>query len=217
MLRLIHVGLVDDHPAVIGGIEATLARTPDVTVVARAGTIAAAAEMLACTDIDVVLMDIRLPDGNGLELLARTMHTTRPAVIVLSSFEATQYIAAAMRFGAQGFLLKTAPLEDLVDAIRTVAGGGTAFAPRDLFAARYVALTPHERELVRLVIDARSNDEIAGSFQTQRKTVETQLSRLYERVGVTSRVELAIRAEREGWLDVTPAGGVGERQGSRRS
>jgi DNA-binding NarL/FixJ family response regulator len=217
MLRPIHVGLVDDHPAVIGGIEATLARISDVTVVARASTIAAAAEMLACADIDVVLMDIRLPDGNGLELLARTMHTTRPAVIVLSSFEATQYIAAAMRFGAQGFLLKTAPLEDLVDAIRSVAGGGTVFAPRDLLAARYVALTPHERELVRLVIDARSNDEIAGSFQTQRKTVETQLSRLYERVGVSSRVELAIRAEREGWLDVTPAGAVGERQGSRRS
>jgi DNA-binding NarL/FixJ family response regulator len=217
MLRPIHVGLVDDHPAVIGGIEATLARTPDVRVAARADTIAAATEMLARSDLDVVLMDIRLPDGNGLELLARTMHAPRPAVIVLSSFEATQYIAAAMRFGAQGFLLKTAPLEDRVEAIRTVAAGGTVFAQRDLLNARYVALTPHERELVRLVIDARSNDEIASAFQTQRKTVETQLSRLYERLGVSSRVELAIRAEREGWLDVTPAGGVEERHGSRRN
>ena len=154
----------------------------------------------------VVLLDVRLPDGNGLELLARTMSTRRPAVIVLSSFETKQYVAAAIKFGAQGFMLKTAPIGQLIDAIRRVAAGGTSYTSDQLRVGGYISLTPRERELVRLVVGARSNDEIAAVFRTRRKTVETQLSRLYERVGVTSRVELAIRAEREGWLDIAPDG-----------
>ncbi len=182
-----------------------LAAAPDIEVVARAGTIADAAMLLGDPNIAVVLLDIRLPDGNGLDLLARTAAVPRAAVIVLSSFDARQYIAAAVRFGAQGYMLKTAPIEQLVDAIRQVAAGGTCYSAEQLGAGGYVALTPRERELVRLIVAARSNDEIAAVFQTRRKTVETQLSRLYERVGVTSRVELAIRAEREGWLDI-PAG-----------
>lgn len=217
MGALIRIALVDDHPVVLGGIAAVLGLMPDVEVVAQAGTIAGATELLARSDLDVLLLDIRLPDGNGLELLARTMGAPRPAVIVLSSFDASQYVAAAMRFGARGFLLKTAPLEDLIAAIRAVAGGGTAFAGGVARQATYVALTPRERELVALVIAARSNDEIAAAVGTRRKTVETQLSRLYERVGVTSRLELAIRAEREGWLDVVPAGARGVTRGSRRN
>ena len=67
-------------------------------------------------------------------------------------------------------------------------------------------LTPRERDIVGMILSARSNDEIAAALGTRRKTVETQLSRLYERVGVASRVELAIRAEREGWLGIPPAG-----------
>jgi DNA-binding NarL/FixJ family response regulator len=201
----IRVALVDDHPVVIGGIEAALSVIPDIEVVARAGTIAEAQVLLARTDVDVVLLDVRLPDGNGLELLARTMHTRRPAIIVLSSFEARQYVAAAIRFGAQGFLLKTGPIAELVEAIRAAASGGGTFGAADVSADGFVSLTPRERDLVGLVLAARSNDEIAAAFNTQRKTVEAQLSRLYERVGVGSRVELAIRAEREGWLEVTPA------------
>ena len=120
----IRVALVDDHPVVVSGIEAALSTTPDVEVVARAGTLAEAQALLARSDIAVVLLDIRLPDVNGLELLARTMHTSRPAVIVLSSFEARQYVAAAIRFGAQGLQLKTAPFAELVEAIRAAALGG---------------------------------------------------------------------------------------------
>ena len=209
----IKVGLVDDHPVVVGGIEAALALAPDIEVIARAGSVAGAATLLEQPDIAVILLDVRLPDGNGLELLARTAGTRRPAIIVLSSFEAKQYVAAALRFGAQGFMLKTEPIERLVAAIRRVARGGTSFTAEQLRAGGYVSLTPRERELVRLVVAARSNDEIAAAFLTRRKTVETQLSRLYERVGVTSRVELAIRAEREGWLDVPTDGGIVLRAG----
>jgi DNA-binding NarL/FixJ family response regulator len=198
------IGIVDDHPVVVGGIEAALSATPDIQVIARADSLAGAAEMLDRSDLAVILLDVRLPDGNGLELLARTARTRRAAVIVLSSFEANQYVTAAVRFGAQGFMLKTAPIEQLLRAIRRVAAGKTAFTPDQLRSSGFVALTPRERELVRLIVAAKSNGEIAIAFQTQRKTVETQLSRLYERIGVTSRVELAIRAEREGWLEMTP-------------
>lgn len=209
----IRVGLVDDHPIVVGGIEAALALAPDIEVIARSGTVSGATELLGRHDIAVILLDVRLPDGNGLELLARTSRARRPAVIVLSSFETKQYVAAAIRFGAQGFMLKTEPIERLVAAIRRVAAGGTSFSAEQLRAGGYVSLTPRERELVRLIVAARSNDEIAAAFMTRRKTVETQLSRLYERLGVTSRVELAIRAEREGWLDVPTDGGIVLRAG----
>jgi len=208
MAERIRVGLVDDHPVVMGGLEAAFAVAPDIELVARAATLAQAASILERQDVDVVLLDIRLPDGNGLELLARTMNRPRPAIIVLSSFETRQYTAAAVRFGAQGFMLKTTPTDTLIDAIRRVAAGRTSFSPEQLRPGAWVRLTARERELVRQVMAARSNEEIATAFRTRRKTVETQLSRLYERLGVASRVDLAIRAEREGWLDIeAPADG----------
>lgn len=121
------------------------------------------------SDVAVVLLDVRLPDGNGLELLARTARSRRPAVILLSSYETRQYVSAALRFGAQGFMLKTEPSERLIAAIRQVAAGGSSFTADQLRSGGYVLLTPRERELVRLVMDARSNDEIASAFQTRRK------------------------------------------------
>jgi len=205
MTGQIRVGLVDDHPVVVGGLEAAFATADDIEIVARVATLAEAARLLERTDVDVVLLDIRLPDGNGLELLARTVGRRRPAVIVLSSFQARQYTAAAIRFGAHGFMLKTAPTEVLVGAIRRAATGRSSFSPDQLRPNGFVRLTPRERELVRQVMAARTNEEIAVAFRTQRRTVETQLSRLYERLGVASRVDLAIRAEREGWLDIDAA------------
>lgn len=80
--------------------------------------------------------------------------------------------------------------------------------PDHLRQGGFVALTPRERDLVRLVLDARSNDEISAIVRTRRKTVEAQLTRLYERVGVASRVELAVRAESEGWLEISSESGV---------
>lgn len=199
---MIRVGLVDDHPVVIRGLVAALANVPDIEVRAEAGSVAEARELLDRDDLDVILLDIRLPDGSGLEMLARHGARPRPAVIILSSSNQTQHVAAAVRFGAQGFLVKTARLDDLIASIRLVVAGGSAFTPEQLHVGpRFVSLTGRERELVRLVIAGRSNDEIAAAFQTKRKTVETQLSHLYERFGVVTRTELAILAEREGWLD----------------
>jgi DNA-binding NarL/FixJ family response regulator len=202
----IRLGLVDDHPVVIGGLEAGLNEIPDFEVVARAGRIAEAEAMLARQDIDVVLLDVRLSDGNTLQLLGRLDRGPRPAVIVLSSFRTSQYVGVAIKFGAQGFLLKTTPIEELVDAIRRVAAGGSSFTAEQLRAGRggYVSLTERERDVLRLVLAGHTNDEISVRLHTSRKTIESHLSRLYERYGVMSRLELGLRAEREGWLDVDP-------------
>ena len=200
----VRVAIVDDHPLVVGGLDTALSTVEDIEVVARGGDVAAARDILRRSDVDALLLDVRLPDGNGLALLASTSGDVRCPVLVLSSFETPQYVAAALRYGAQGFLLKTVPLEELVAAIRRVASGGSAFSADQLREAntRFVRLTPRERQIVDLILRGRSNEEIAGAIGASRKTVEAHLSHLYERYGIASRVELALRAERDGWLDL---------------
>jgi DNA-binding NarL/FixJ family response regulator len=205
----IRVGLVDDHPVVLSGLQAALATISDLSVVATAQTLAEGRSIAARDDVDVLLVDVRLPDGNGLELVSEVSRRGHPSTIVLSSFMTSQYVAAALRFGAEGFLLKTTPLEELIAAIRRVAAGGSTFTADQLREGRrgFVALTARERELLRLVLAGRSNDEIGGDMKVSRKTVEAHMSRLYERFGVASRIELALRAEREGWLDFAQSSG----------
>ncbi len=199
----IRLMLVDDHPVVLGGLTSALSEQRDLEVVARATSRAEAEAALREQAIDVALVDIRLPDGSGLELISA--FRSRPAWIVLSSFEAPQYLAAALGFRAAGYLLKTAPLGDVVDAIRRVAQGGTAFESRQLRAAAQGAagggLSDRERSILRGVLAGRSNDEVAAELRVARKTVEAHLTRLFSRFGVGSRTELALRAEREGWLE----------------
>ncbi len=202
----IRIGLVDDHPVVLEGLEAALEGIADFEVVDRCGTVAAAGAMLVRADVDVVLLDVRLADGNSLALLHDRAGHAGPAVIVLSSFRTAQYVAASIRYGAQGFLLKTAPMAEVAEAIRAAAGGGTWFTAEQLRSGTRdeVLLTPREREVVALVLGGHSNDEIGVRLGLKRKTVEAHLSRLFSRFGVASRLELGLRAEREGWLDLVP-------------
>ena len=206
MAGVIRVAIVDDHPVVLSGLHTALASVPDIDIVAACGTLADAREIAQRDDIDVLLLDVRLPDGNGLELLAHRSPQRGPAILILSSFKSRQYVAAALRFGANGFLLKTTPLEELIAAIRAVARGGSAFTNDQLREGQtgFVNLTERERAIVGLVIAGKSNDEIARLQATSRKTVEYHLSRLYERFGIMTRVELALRADHEGWLDIGP-------------
>lgn len=156
--------------------------------------------------VDVLLLDIRLGTDSGLEALgpdAKETPDDRPAVIVLTAYDYPQYADAALRLGAAGFVLKTSPLAELVDAIRRVAAGGLAFDVRP--TGRTLArLSPREHDVVRLVAEGRTNDEIGAALAIGAKTVETHLARLFDRLGVVSRTELATRAVREGWLDVPP-------------
>jgi DNA-binding NarL/FixJ family response regulator len=199
----VRVLLVDDHPAVVGGLERIIESTPDLRVVATAGTIAEASRRLREDDIDVAIIDIRLPDGLGTSLVREASERGRPATLVLSTFDQRQYVSSALRNGAQGFLLKTATLEQVADAIRIVSRGGLAFTAEQLRTSQAPApdLSARERGIVEHIQSGRSNDEIAAVMGLSRKTVEASLSRLYERLGVLSRAELAIRADREGWLE----------------
>jgi DNA-binding NarL/FixJ family response regulator len=109
-----------------------------------------------------------------------------------------------LRLGASGFVLKTAPISELLDAIRRAAAGGMAFGIRPGRGTE-ARLSGRELDVVRLVVDGRSNDEIGVRLGIGAKTVESHLRRLFERLDVASRTELATRALREGWLDVPPA------------
>jgi len=122
--------------------------------------------------------------------------------VVLTAYDYPQYVAAAMRLGAAGFVVKTAPIAELIEAIRRVADGGVAFGVRPPRSA--ATFTPRELEVVRLVVDGCSNDEIAVRLGITAKTVEGHLRRMFERLAIASRTELATRALREGWLEVPP-------------
>ncbi len=202
----IEVLVIDDHPVVLDGVVAALAKESDMRVVAQATTLEGARAALESTPPDVVLVDVRLPDGSGLDLVAEaTARGTRPAWVILSAFETPQYVAAALEIGAVGYFLKSAPTREIVAAIRMAAKGGLAFTAAQLAAARRAAsfrLTPIDREIVRWLLAGKSNDEIGADVGVAERTVEVHLSRLYARAGVASRTELALLAEREGWLDL---------------
>ena len=191
--------LVDDHPVVLEGTAALLAAQPGLAIVGTASSLEQAAPLLDPSRVDVLMLDIRLGNTSGLTLLNGSKD--RPAVVVLTAYDYPQYAAAALRLGASGFVVKTAPVAELVDAIRSAAAGGLAFGRRPDPTAG-APLSPREMEVVRLVIDGRSNDEIGASLGITTKTVEGHLRRLFERLSIQSRTELATRALREGWLEV---------------
>jgi DNA-binding NarL/FixJ family response regulator len=200
---LIRVAIVDDHPVVRDGTAALLESQDGIKVVGTASTIDDATVLIASTSPDVVLLDIRLNADSGLRLLAdRGGDAARAAVVVLTAYDYPQYAEAALRLGAAGFVLKTAPVSELLDAIRRAAAGGLAFGrkPRSSIAT----VSGRELDVVRLLVEGRSNDEIGAALCIATKTVETHLRRLFERFGAASRTELATRAIREGWLDIPP-------------
>lgn len=195
----IRVGVVDDHAVVRDGTAALLEREPDFDVVGVAESLESATSLVALKP-DVLVVDIRLGQENGLDLLRRKSASGGPAIVILTSFDYPQFVEAAFRLGAAGYVLKTDPFERLVDAIRQVAAGGVAYSVRPLPAADR-PLSPREIEVVALVVEGRSNDEIAAGLAISVKTVESHLTRIFERVNVASRTELATRAVREGWLE----------------
>jgi len=194
----IKVAIVDDHPLIRDGTASLLAKEPDMKVVALGENIADAQQILAAGEADVLLLDIRLGTDSGLTVLqGRTQ--SRPAIVVVTAYAYPQYAEAALRLGAAGFVLKDAPVGDLLAAIRAAAAGALHFGLRP---GQRLALSERELDVVRKVVEGRSNDEIGADLNISSKTVESHLRRIFERVGVASRTELATRAIREGWLDL---------------
>lgn len=202
----IRIAFVEDHPVVVDGLVAALRDRPDVEVVGRAGTLAEARSLIATVDADVVLLDLRLPDGSGIDLLREaSTRESGPAFLVLSSFLSPEYVSAAIALGAGGFLLKTSPTDEILSAIREIAAGRLTFTREQLRASRTAAwapLTPREHSVLDGIVRGRSNDELAADLGVSRKTVEAYVTRLLARFGVMSRTELALLVERGQLLDL---------------
>jgi DNA-binding NarL/FixJ family response regulator len=201
--RPIRVAVVDDHPVVREGTAALLGEVPGLVVTGQGATVEDARALALSGDTDVLVLDVRLGSDSGLRLLVELRDAGGAAVVLLTSFGYPQYVDAALRNGASGYVLKTAPVSELVEAIRRAAEGGMSFSIR-LGAGSHRRPTARELDVVRLVIEGHSNDEISAALGIGSKTVETHLHRLYERLEVASRTELATRALREGWLELPP-------------
>ena len=193
---MIRVAVVDDHPLVREGTAALVARADDMEIAGVAGSLEELRPILD-SPVDVLLLDLRLGQESGFDLL-RNADAPTPAVVVLTSYDYPQYADAALRLGAAGFVVKTAPTAELLDAIRRAAAGGLAFGVRP---GKGVMLSERERGVLRLVVEGASNDEIGARLGISSRTVESHLRRLFERLSVASRTELAARALREGWLE----------------
>jgi DNA-binding NarL/FixJ family response regulator len=195
---VIRVAVVDDHPVLRDGIASLLAAEPDLEVVGRGDSVADAERILAAPDVDVLVLDVRLGETSGLNALHAPIGR-RPAVVVLTAFAYPQYAQAALRLGAAGFVLKNAPIGELLLAIRNAAAGRLTY---NIWPGEPLDLTAREMDVVRLVVEGHSNDEIGAALGIAPKTVETHLRRIFERLDVASRTELATRALREGWLEL---------------
>ena len=194
---MIRVAVVDDHPLVREGTAALIDRQEDMEIAGVAASLDELEPILRDGAVEVLLLDLRLGEESGFDLL-RSSRASMPAVVVVTSYDYPQYADAALRLGAAGFVVKTAPTAELLDAIRRAATGGLHFGVRP---GRGVALSDRESEVLRCVVDGASNDEIGARLGISSRTVESHLRRLFERHDVASRTELASRAIREGWLE----------------
>jgi DNA-binding NarL/FixJ family response regulator len=197
----IRVVIVDDHPLVADGLAALLGLEPDVEVAGSASTVDAGYELISREQPDVVVCDIQIGDRSGFALLERFAGGA-PAFVMFSSHDHPAYHKAAFEGGASGFVLKDGSTSQLLDTIRAAAAGRMSFSAQTLQAVRHDVQLPSERELqiIGLVADGRSNDEIAQDRSISPKTVESHLRTLFDRYGVMSRTELALHAVREGWI-----------------
>lgn len=207
---MIRIALADDQTLVRQGIRSLLELTPDLRVVAEASDGAEALRTLTTTDVDVALVDVRMPCKTGLEVLAALARTASPPpCILLTTFDDDAVAFEGIKLGARGFLLKDVSLDQLAAAVRTVATGGTLINPavtervvRGLArlassvpaSADPVALTKRELEVLRLMAGGRSNREIADSLGTAEATVKNQASRIFGKLGVRDRTRAVLRA-----------------------
>ena len=200
---MIRVVLADDHAVVRQGLRTFLDLQDDIEVVAEAADGQTAVGATLRTDPDVVLLDLVMPGLDGVGVLARLRERdARARVIVLTSFGDDDKLFSALRAGAAGYLLKDVQPQDLVEAIRTVHGGGALLHPQ--VAARLLEeltedpLTPREREVLVLIGRGMPNKLIARELSLSEKTVKAHVSSILAKLGVTDRTQAALYAVREG-------------------
>jgi DNA-binding NarL/FixJ family response regulator len=210
---VIRVVIADDHPAYRKGLSTMLDDEPDIELVGEAEDGRGAIALVREVAPDVVVMDLRMPDLDGIEA-TRLLHQEEspPAVIVLTMFEDDQSVFAAMRVGAQGYLLKGAEQDEIVRAIRAVAAGEAIFGPQvarlviEHFAsgdgsarAAFPQLTDREREVLELIASGRGNATIAHDLTLSLKTVRNHVSNIFTKLQVADRAAAIVKARDAGY------------------
>jgi DNA-binding NarL/FixJ family response regulator len=212
--------IVDDDHLVRAGLVELLADEPDIEVIGQASTGREAVERARRLDPDVVLMDVRMPDLDGIGATRELAQVApRARVLILTTFEQDDYVFGALRAGASGFLLKRTRPEELIAAVHTVAGGDSLLSPSvtrrvidrmaqqpapDLTGQpKLQELTPREREVLELIARGLSNREIAAQLVVEESTVRSHIRRILSKLGLRDRVQIVIFAYENG---MNPAG-----------
>ncbi|MBP2366602.1 response regulator [Pseudonocardia parietis] len=208
----ISVFLLDDHEIVRRGLAQLLELEDDIEVVGEAATAAQAAVRLPALRPDVAILDVRLPDGDGVTVCrdVRSTLDPPPACLMLTSYADDEALFGAIMAGASGYLLKQVAGVDLVGAVRTVAAGGSLLDPKATAAVlerlrngesagaesdpRYDALSPQEQRILELVADGLTNRQIGGELHLAEKTVKNYVSSVLHKLGYARRTEAAVYA-----------------------
>jgi two-component system NarL family response regulator len=199
----IRILLADDHPVVREGLAAMITRRTDMTVVAEANHGQEAVALFRQHQPDVVLMDLRMPEMDGVEAILTIREQTPEArVIVLTTYDTDEDIYRALRAGAKAYLLKDTPREELLDTIRAVSAGHTR-VPSDVAAklAERIsseALTAREIDVLRLIVAGNSNREIATLLYISEGTVKTHVNHILMKLGVSDRTQAVTTALKRG-------------------
>jgi DNA-binding NarL/FixJ family response regulator len=213
----ISVVVVDDEPLIRSGLRAIINAEPDLTVVGEAGDGAEVLPLVRRTVADVVLMDVRMPALDGIQATRLLLDALDPApkVLVVTTFENDDYVYDALRAGASGFLLKRTPPDDIIAAIRTVAGSESLLFPEAIrtLALAHVDqqqrnpsglgqydLTDREQEVLRLMAKGLSNAEIAGELVLGVQTIKTHVANLLAKLGARDRTQAVILAYESGFV-----------------
>ena len=201
---MIKVLIIEDHPIVREGVTTVLERERDIEVVGAAGTVGDGLRLAATLVPDVVMLDLKLPDADGVDAVGRFVRGNR-AVLVFTAYDADDDVFGAIRGGARGYLLKGSPAAEIAEAVRQVHAGESYLSPR--IAAKLVKgvvqpagralLSARERGVLRLVAAGQSNRQIAGTLAISERTVKFHVTAIFNKLGADNRAQaVAIAAER---------------------
>jgi DNA-binding NarL/FixJ family response regulator len=206
--------LADDHKVLRSGLRRILEEQPDLEVVGEASDGREAVDLASSLQPDIVVMDIAMPQMNGMEATRQiVLRNPRTNVLILSMYSDENYIVQVLRAGARGYLLKDSAEEELINAVRSVNAGQPFFSPRiakllvgdsmqrlrdEAASDTYELLTPREREVLQLIAEGKSNKEVASALFVSPTTIETHRARIMDKLDLHSTAEIVLYAVRKG-------------------